>query len=168
MSLAYLVSGTVMAVALLLVFLAVGLGRRWHSYVPNFVQSTATAQEGPPQVSDSAPATTDGATSADPTDPGAPRDDGFNTLLWTLVFALVTLATVGGVFLLVTGPASVGGLLGAPIVVLAGLFVGLYLLVGVFLMASERGHPNSLAAAEMATVAGVLLLLAVTVQLFGA
>ncbi|WP_276276451.1 hypothetical protein [Haloarcula regularis] len=40
-----------------------------------------------------------------------------------------------------------------------------YLLFGVYISAKRRGHPSSLAAAESATVAGTLFLVAITVRL---
>ena len=81
-----------------------------------------------------------------------------------VAFAVLVLAAVGGVLAYITGP---GPMVATAVVAgTAGLLVA-YLLGGVYLSATSRGHPQSLAVAESATVAGALFLVVVTVQLLG-
>lgn len=90
------------------------------------------------------------------------------TGVWIGLFLLLSLGAVAGVALFVTSGAAPTGLLSAPIVIGSALFVGIYLVLGVYVTAMQRGHPRSMAAAETATVVGALFLVAVSMQLIGA
>ncbi|MDS0280521.1 hypothetical protein [Haloarcula onubensis] len=81
-----------------------------------------------------------------------------------VAFAVLVLAAVGGVAAYLTGP---GPMVGAAVAAGAGGLLVAYLLGGVYLSATSRGHPRSLAVAESVTVAGALFLVAVTLQLLG-
>lgn len=81
-----------------------------------------------------------------------------------VAFAVLVVAAVGGVVAYVSGPGPMVATAVASGA--AGLLVA-YLLGGVYLSATSRGHARSLAVAESATVAGALFLVAVTVQLLG-
>jgi len=90
------------------------------------------------------------------------------TGIWIALFLVLAVGAVVGVGLFVSSTAAPTGLLSGPIVVVAALFVGVYMALGVYVTATARGHPKSVAAAEMAAVCGALLLLAVSAQLIGA
>jgi len=79
-------------------------------------------------------------------------------------FAVLVLGAVGGVVAYLSGP---GPMVAAAVVAGAGALLVAYLLGGVYLLTTSRGHPRSLAVAESATVAGTLFLVAVTLQLLG-
>lgn len=79
-----------------------------------------------------------------------------------VAFALLVVGTVGGVVAYVTGPTARVGTL---IALAGGGLLVAYLLVGIYVLATGRGHPRSLAVAESATVAGALFLVAVAAQL---
>lgn len=81
-----------------------------------------------------------------------------------VAFAVLVLGAVGGVVAYITGP---GPMVATAVVVGTASLLVAYLLGGVYLSATSRGHPRSLAVAESATVAGALFLVAVTVQLLG-
>lgn len=86
---------------------------------------------------------------------------------WIVAFFAVTLLAVGGVLAFVTSPAPSTGLFSMPVLAVAGLLLGSYLLLGVYYAAKGRGHPPSLAAAETAVVFGALFLLGISAQLIG-
>jgi len=90
------------------------------------------------------------------------------TGVWVGLFLVLAVGAVVGVGLFVSSSAAPTGLLSGPILVVAGLFVGVYMALGVYVTATARGHPKSMAAAEMAAVCGALLLVAVSSQLIGA
>jgi len=79
-------------------------------------------------------------------------------------FAVLIIGTVGGVVAYIGGQQP---MVGTAFVAGAGALLVAYLLGGVYLSATSRGHPRSLAVAESATVAGTLFLVAVALQLLG-
>ena len=81
-----------------------------------------------------------------------------------VAFAVLVLGAVSGVVAYITGP---GPMVATAVVAGAGALLVAYLLSGVYLLTTSRGHPRSLAVAESATVAGALFLVAVTLQLLG-
>jgi len=81
-----------------------------------------------------------------------------------VAFAVLVLAAVGGVVAYLTGP---GPMVATAVAAGTGALLAAYLLGGVYLLTTSRGHPRSLAVAESATVAGTLFLVAVTLQLLG-
>lgn len=82
-----------------------------------------------------------------------------------VAFALLVVGTVGGVVAYISSPATQQPMVGTMVALAGGGLLAGYLLYGVYVAASERGHPRSLAVAESATVAGALFLVAVTAQL---
>ncbi|MBX0288113.1 hypothetical protein EGH22_17415 [Halomicroarcula sp. F28] len=85
---------------------------------------------------------------------------------WALAiaFAVLVVGAVGGVVAYITDP---GPMVATAVVAGAGALLVAYLLGGVYLLTTSRGHPRSLAVAESATVAGTLFLVAVALQLLG-
>ncbi len=81
-----------------------------------------------------------------------------------VAFAVLVVGAVGGVVAYITGP---GPMVATAVVAGAGALLVAYLLGGVYLLTTSRGHPRSLAVAESATVAGTLFLVAVALQLLG-
>ena len=81
-----------------------------------------------------------------------------------VAFAVLVVGAISGVVAYITGP---GPMVATAVVAGAGALLVAYLLSGVYLLTTSRGHPRSLAVAESATVAGVLFLVAVTLQLLG-
>lgn len=146
MSSTYLASTLLMGTLAVLVLVAILRSRQWYHY-------SAEPDEG---------------TQVD----WAPEGEARPPLLerpttWILGFFALMLAAVGGVFVFVTSPAAPGALLNMPVLAVGGLLIGFYLLFGVYSSAKGRGHPSSIAAAETATVAGALFLVAVSAQLIG-
>ena len=142
----YLASSLLMGTLAVLVLVALVRSRRWYRYSPRPDGEAGVAW--------------------------APDGDAGPPLLerpeaWIAAFFGLALLAVGGVFAFVTSPAAPDGLLSVPVLVLAGLLLGPYLLLGVYTAAKGRGHPSSVAAAETATVLGALFLVAVTLQLVG-
>lgn len=161
---AYLASALVMGVLAVLIVAAIGSDRRWYSYVPDSGVGRGAGH-----------GTEAGGASHEPEEElPAPRTDEAQASLfertstWIAVFVVLVLGAVAGVFAFVSNPESTGSITGGPVVIIGGLVVVGYLLVGVNIMARQRGHSDSLAAAETGIVAGFLLLLAVTIQLLGA
>ena len=145
MTASFLASTLLMGVLAVLVLVVVVRNRRWYAYAP-----------GPAQGAQA----------------WAPEDEARPPVLerpttWILGFVGLMLVAVGGVYACVTNPDAPAGLLSLPVLVVGGLLVCAYLLVGTYFSAKERGHPSSIAAAEAATVAGALLLVAVSAQLIG-
>lgn len=137
-------SALVMGVLAVIVIAAVARSRPWQRYQPGVTEESETGRS-----------------------PGsAGGDDG--TGLWIGLFLLLSLGAVAGVGVFVTSATTSMGLLSGPIVIGSALFVGIYLVLGVYVTATQRGHPKSMAAAETATVVGALFLLAVSTQLIGA
>jgi|AntRauTorcE11898_2_1112593.scaffolds.fasta_scaffold30768_2 hypothetical protein len=139
-------SALVMGVLAVIVVAAVARSRPWESYRPAAVGVELGETPGG-----------GGAAS---------RTDG--TGLWVGLFLVLALGALAGVGLFVSSAGASAGLLSGPIAVGAALFVGAYLVLGVYVTARGRGHPSSMAAAETATVCGVLFLIAVSTQLIGA
>lgn len=104
-----------------------------------------------------------------------PGDDGPGTgeglsedpRVLALTFGVLVVGAVGGVVAYISQPVAGGSLVGPAVALAGGALVAGYLLLGVYVVATERGHPRSLAVAESATVAGLLFLVAVTAQLIG-
>jgi hypothetical protein len=84
-----------------------------------------------------------------------------------VAFAVLLVGAVGGVVAYITGGVGPQSTVGPAIALGTGGLLVAYLLGGVYLSATSRGHPRSLAVAESVTVAGALFLVAVTVQLLG-
>lgn len=143
MASSFLLSTLLMGTLAALVLVAVLRSRRWYSYSPETgARVGGLSDESRPPVW-SRPAT------------------------WILAFVGLTALAVGGVFAFVTNPDAPAGLLSAPVLGVGGLLLVGYLTLGVYHAAKERGHPASIAAAETATVLGVLFLVAVSAQLIG-
>ncbi|MDG5774832.1 hypothetical protein VB773_15220 [Haloarculaceae archaeon H-GB2-1] len=87
-------------------------------------------------------------------------------VVWMGGFVALALLLVGGVVAFLSTP-SAGLSLGVTVIGAMALLVVAYLLVGVYISATRRGHPRSLAAAETVSVGGALFLLAVVAQLVG-
>lgn len=142
----YLASTLLMGALAVLVLVAVVRSRRWYHYSPEPDEDTQVTWG---QAGEARP-------------PRLEQPTG-----WILGFFALVLAAVGGVFAFVTNPAAPAGLLSGPVVAVAALLLGLYLLLGVYTSAKQRGHPDSIAAAETATVFSALFLAAVAAQLIG-
>ncbi|PSP95066.1 hypothetical protein BRC91_03420 [Halobacteriales archaeon QS_4_62_28] len=143
----HVTSMLVMGILAGIVIAAIARSRPWHQYSP---RATSDTEAG-----------------------WSPDDqDGQSVLsgtgLWAGAFVLLSVGAIAGVVVFVSNPAAPTGLLSGPIAVAAGLFVAVYVVLGVYITATQRGHPKSLAAAETATVTGALFLLAVATQLIGA
>lgn len=144
MTTAFLVSTAVMGLFVVAVLGWVARSRGWYHYSPS-AESIGWAHggEGETQL---------GTLSDDPR-------------VLAVAFTLLVVGFVGGVVLVVSGPVEMQAAAGLAVAVAGGLVLVGYLLLGVYLSATRRGHPRSLAVAESATVAGVLFLVAVTAQL---
>ncbi|WP_254273200.1 hypothetical protein [Haloarcula marina] len=144
MTTALLVSTALMGLLVVAVLGWIGASRGWYHYTPTAdTLALATPADGETQLQ---------RLSDDP-------------MALTVAFALLVVGFVGGVVLYISGPAEMQATMGIGIAVAGGLVLVSYLLFGVYLSATRRGHASSLAAAESATVAGVLFLIAVTAQL---
>ncbi len=141
MAASQLASALVMGALVAIVVAAVVRGRRWRQYAPQPDEDV----EGRPLSA------------------GAAEDP---VGLWVAAFVVVALGAMAGAVALVSTPDL--GLTSGPVAIGAAAIVSLYLLSGVYFLARERGHPNSLAVAETATVVGALFLAAVAAQLIGA
>ncbi|RLM96241.1 hypothetical protein [Haloarcula sp. Atlit-7R] len=98
------------------------------------------------------------------------REDRFETyadqpMAWVGAFAVLVVGLLVGVVASISGPVEVQSIAGLAVAIVGGAGLCGYLLFGVYLSATRRGHPRSLAVAESATVAGVLFLIAVSFQL---
>ncbi|WP_225332908.1 hypothetical protein [Halomicrobium urmianum] len=136
-----LASALVMGALVAIVVAAVVRGRRWRQYAPR-----------PDENVEARPL------------PGGAAEDPVG--LWVAAFVVAALGAMAGAVALVSTPDL--GLTSGPVLIGAAGIVSLYLLSGVYFLARERGHPNSLAVAETATVVGALFLAAVAAQLIGA
>ncbi|MFY4812667.1 hypothetical protein ACOJIV_08255 [Haloarcula sp. AONF1] len=101
------------------------------------------------------------------------RESRFETytdkpMVWVAAFAVLVVGLLVGVVASISGPVETQSIAGLAVAVVGGAGLCGYLLFGVYLSATRRGHPRSLAVAESATVAGVLFLIAVGFQLVGA
>ncbi|MUV49245.1 MULTISPECIES: hypothetical protein [Haloarcula] len=105
--------------------------------------------------------------------PTSDRESRFETyadqpMVWVGAFAVLVVGLLVGVVASISGPVETQSIAGLAVAVVGGAGLCGYLLFGVYLSATRRGHPRSLAVAESATVAGVLFLIAVGFQLVGA
>ncbi|MFC7019824.1 MULTISPECIES: hypothetical protein [Haloarcula] len=144
MTTAYLASTGVMGLLVVGVLLWLGRARGWYQYSP--------------------------AVSSHGWSPGVQRASTLdrltgNTSAWVVAFTLLVVGFVVGGVAVISAPDGSGGLAGPALAAGGGLVLVGYLLFGVYLSAKRRGHPSSLAAAESATVAGTLFLVAITVTL---
>ncbi|EMA20071.1 hypothetical protein C443_14592 [Haloarcula argentinensis DSM 12282] len=89
-------------------------------------------------------------------------------MVWVAAFAVLVVGLLIGVVASISGPVGTQSIAGLAVAVVGGAALCGYLLFGVYLSATRRGHPRSLAVAESATVAGVLFLIAIGFQLVGA
>lgn len=139
----YVVSTLLMGVLAALVVVALLRSRHWYTYSPEAGTELATApgESRPPVLS--------------------------RPTTWIAGFVLLAALAVGGVFVFVTTPDAPAGLFSLPVLAVGGLMLVAYLLLGTYYAAKGRGHSSSIAAAESATLFGVLLLLAVATQLIG-
>ncbi|MCU4802629.1 hypothetical protein OB920_19900 [Halobacteria archaeon HArc-gm2] len=145
MSATYVTSMLVMAALAVLVLIALVRSRRWYHYAPapdEHGQVPALEGERRPPLLE-------------------------RPTTWIVGFVALMLGAVGGVFAFVTNPDAPAGLLSLPVLAVGGLMLGGYLLYGTYSAAKGRGHPSSIAAAETATLAGALFLVAVSAQLIG-
>jgi len=143
---AQVTSMLVMGALAVIVIGALARSRQWHSHSPRASSDTEAGWS-----------------------PGERNQESPGSMgLWVGAFVLLAVGTIAGVAVFVTNPAAPSGLLSGPIAAAAGLFVAVYVVLGVYVTATQRGHPRSLAAAETATVTGALFLLAVATQLIGA
>ena len=86
-------------------------------------------------------------------------------MVWVAAFAVLVVGLLIGVVASISGPIETQSIAGLAVAVVGGAGLCGYLLFGVYLSATRRGHPRSLAVAESATVAGVLFLIAIGFQL---
>lgn len=136
-----------MGVLAAIVVAAIARSRPWHSHQPGATDDTGTGWS-----------------------PAGYEEESTlsGTGVWIGLFLVLAVGAVAGVGLFVSSAAAPTGLLSGPIVLASALFVGIYLVLGVYVTAKTRGHPRSMAAAETATVCGALFLVAVATQLIGA
>ncbi|WP_312616412.1 hypothetical protein [Haloarcula sp. 1CSR25-25] len=143
MSTAYLASTALMGVLVIAVVAWMVRGRRWYQYSPG--------------------ASTSGWS------PAGDRESRFEyadrPLAWVAAFAVLVVGLLVGVVASISGPVETQSIAGLAVAVVGGAGLCGYLLFGVYLSATRRGHPRSLAVAESATVAGVLFLIAISFQL---
>ncbi|GAA5431423.1 hypothetical protein [Haloarcula japonica] len=144
MSTAYLASTALMGVLAIAVVAWMIRGRGWYQYSPG---SSTSARS-----------------------PAGDREGWFESyadkpMVWVAVFAVLVVGLLVGVVASISGPVETQAMAGAAVAVAGGAVLCGYLLFGVYLSATRRGHPRSLAVAESATVAGVLFLIAVSLQL---
>jgi len=144
MSTTYLASMGLMGVFVVAVVAWMVRGRRWYQYSPG--------------------ASTSGRS------PVGDRESRFEAyadrpLAWVAAFAVLVVGLLVGVVASISGPVETQSIAGLTVAVVGGAGLCGYLLFGVYLSATRRGHPRSLAVAESATVAGVLFLIAIGFQL---
>ncbi|MFB6223818.1 MAG: hypothetical protein ABEH86_09140 [Haloarcula sp.] len=144
MTTAYLVSSALMAVFAIAVVAWMVRGYGWYQYSPR-----ASASSWSPAVD---------RESRVKTIPDQP-------MVWVAAFALLVVGLLVGVVASISGPVETQAIAGLVVAAVGGAILCGYLLYGVYLSATRRGHPRSLAVAESATVAGVLFLIAVSLQL---
>jgi len=144
MSTAYLASTALMGLLAVAVVAWMVRGHGWYQYSPR--------------------ASTSGRS------PATDRESRFEAyadqpLVWVAGFAVLVVGLLVGVVASISGPIETQSIAGLAVAVVGGAALSGYLLFGVYLSATRRGHPRSLAVAESATVAGVLFLIAVSFQL---
>jgi hypothetical protein len=144
MTTAYLASTALMGVLVIAVVAWMVRGRRWYQYSPR------ASTSGRSRAAD-----------------GESRSEAFadRPMAWVAAFAVLVVGLLVGVVASISGPVETQAIAGLAVAVAGGAVLCGYLLFGVYLSATRRGHPRSLAVAESATVAGVLFLIAVSLQL---
>lgn len=143
MTTAYLASTALMGLFAVAVVVWMARGHGWYRYTPT--------------------SPSDGGSSA------AGRGDRLadRPMTWVVAFTVLVVGFVGGVVAAISGSTESQAVAGLAVAIAGGTVLVGYLLFGVYLSATRRGHPRSLAVAESATVAGLLFLVAITVQLLG-
>ena len=144
MTTTYLASTALMGVLVIAVVAWMVRGRRWYQYSPGASASTRSPVSGRESQSEAL---------AD------------QPMVWVAAFAVLVVGLLVGVVASISGPVETQATAGLAVAVVGGVGLCGYLLFGVYLSATRRGHPRSLAVAESATVAGVLFLIAVSFQL---
>jgi hypothetical protein len=133
----YLASaGATLALAVI-VFVAIDRGRDWHSYRPSI---------SPPQ-------------------PSSMRRLAGDVRTWTLLFAVLVLATTAGILSALQGGSTTA------ILAVFGVVVLGFVTLGVYGLGRSRGHPHAAAVGEALVTIGLILLVALSGQLltgFGA
>ncbi|EMA10941.1 hypothetical protein SAMN05443574_102157 [Haloarcula vallismortis] len=144
MATTYLVSTALMGVLVIAVVTWMVRGHGWYQYSPRASTSSQS--------------------------PASDRESRFEAyadqpLVWVAGFAVLAVGLLIGVVASISGPVETQATAGLVVAVVGGAGLCGYLLFGVYLSATRRGHPRSLAVAESATVAGVLFLIAIGFQL---
>ncbi|EMA25364.1 hypothetical protein [Haloarcula amylolytica] len=144
MATAYLASTALMGVLVMAVVAWMVRGRGWYQYSPGASTSSRS--------------------------PAFDRESRFTEMadqpmVWVAAFAVLVVGLLVGVVASISGPVETQATAGLAVAVVGGAGLCGYLLFGVYLSATRRGHPRSLAVAESATVAGVLFLIAIGFQL---
>jgi len=144
MATAYLASTALMGVLVMAVVAWMVRGRGWYQYSPGASTSARS--------------------------PAGDLESRFETyadepMVWVAAFAVLVVGLLIGVVASISGPVETQSIAGLAVAVVGGAGLCGYLLFGVYLSATRRGHPRSLAVAESATVAGVLFLIAIGFQL---
>ncbi|MEF8828788.1 MAG: hypothetical protein V5A49_07120 [Haloarcula sp.] len=144
MATAYLASTALMGVLVMAVVAWMVRGRGWYQYSPGAATSARS--------------------------PAGDRESRFEAfadrpLVWVAAFAVLVVGLLVGVVASISGPVETQSIAGLAVAVVGGAGLCGYLLFGVYLSATRRGHPRSLAVAESATVAGALFLIAIGFQL---
>jgi len=138
---AYLATAALMGLLVVVVVLALARGPGWYEYTPD------AAGEG------------GGWPREQPTAPGILS----RPLTWVVAFVAIALVAVGGVFVVATSGAEIGPT-GPPVLVLGGLVL-VFLVLGSYLAARDRGHSHAFAVGVASVVTGVLMLIGVASQL---
>ncbi|GCF14023.1 hypothetical protein Harman_19580 [Haloarcula mannanilytica] len=144
MTTAYLASMALMSVLVIAVVAWMVRGRAWYQYSPRASGSNRSAAVERESKSEAL---------AD------------QPMVWVGAFAVLVVGLLVGVVASISGPVETQAIAGLAVAVAGGAVLCGYLLFGVYLSATRRGHPRSLAVAESATVAGMLFLIAVSLQL---
>lgn len=144
MTTAYLASTALMGVLAVGVVAWLVRGHGWYQYNPG-----ASAGSWSPAVDR----------------PGRLSELADRPMAWVAAFAVLVVGLLVGVTASISGPIETQAVAGLAVAAAGGALLCGYLLFGVYLSATRRGHPRSLAVAESATVAGVLFLIAVSFQL---
>ncbi|MDS0219922.1 hypothetical protein NDI54_00980 [Haloarcula sp. S1AR25-5A] len=144
MTTAYLASTALMGVLVMAMVAWMVRGRAWYQYSPRASGSSRSAAVE-----------------------GESKSDRLvdQPMAWVGAFAVLVVGLLVGVVASISGPVETQAIAGVAVAVAGGAILCGYLLFGVYLSATRRGHPRSLAVAESATVAGVLFLIAVSLQL---
>jgi hypothetical protein len=147
MAAVYLVSTALTAVLVVAVVAWMMNGRQWYHYSP-----PAQDAAGLPEPADAEEGGPVGRLASQPA-------------VQLAGFALLVVAALVVPVVYISAPAGTQPMAGLAIAGGGGALVVGYLLYGVYVAASGRGHPRSLAVAESATVGGALFLVAIVVRL---